>query len=189
MSRFQEGSLLRLKRKTGSDAWVFRWYEEINGERKYRKSVIGKVDKLPTRHAAEDAILSLRCNINLEQRAPETVSELITHYRKHELVPERKAFATIESTGHYLKRHIEANFGSKRLLEIRTIDVEMWLHALNYAPGTRSKIRDIMSALFNRAMRYEWMDRNPITKMRTSAKRLRETDVLTPAEFAALLPS
>jgi hypothetical protein len=29
---------------------------------------------------------------------------------------------------------------------------------------------------------------NPITKVRTSAKRLRETDVLTPAEFAALLP-
>src|SRR5271165_5484231 len=37
-------------------------------------------------------------------------------------------------------------------------------------------------------MRHEWMDRNPITKVRTSAKRLRETDVLTPAEFAALLP-
>jgi hypothetical protein len=31
-------------------------------------------------------------------------------------------------------------------------------------------------------------DDNPITKVRTSAKRLRETDVLTPAEFAALLP-
>ena len=188
MSRFQEGSLLRLKRKTGPDAWVFRWYEEINGERKYRKSVIGTVDRLPTRHDAEGAILSLRRNINSEQRAPETVSELIAHYRKHELVPERKAFATIESTGHYLKRHIEAKFGSKRLLEIRTVDVEKWLHSLNYAPGTRSKIRNIMSALFNHAMRHEWMDRNPITKVRTSAKRLRETDVLTPAEFAALLP-
>ncbi len=188
MSRFQEGSLLRLKRKTGPDAWVFRWYEEISGERKYRKSVIGTVDRLPTRHDAEGAILSLRRNINSEQRAPETVSELITHYRKHELVPERKAFATIESTGHYLKRHIEAKFGSKRLLEIRTVDVEKWLHSLNYAPGTRSKIRNIMSALFNHAMRHEWMDRNPITKVRTSAKRLRETDVLTPAEFAALLP-
>lgn len=45
-----------------------------------------------------------------------------------------------------------------------------------------------MSALFNHAMRHEWIDRNPITKVRTSAKRLRETDVLTPAEFAALVP-
>jgi integrase len=68
------------------------------------------------------------------------------------------------------------------------VDVEKWLHSLNYAPGTRSKIRNIMSALFNHAMRHEWIDRNPITKVRTSSKRLRETDILTPAEFAALIP-
>ena len=188
MSRIQEGSLLRLKRKTGPDAWVFRWYDESNGERKYRKTVIGTVDRLPTRHAAEGAILAFRRNINSELRVPETVSDLITHYRKHELVPERKAFATIQATGIYLKRHVETNWGSKRLQEIRTVDVEKWLHSLNYAPGTRSKIRNIMSALFNHAMRHEWIDRNPITKVRTSSKRLRETDILTPAEFAALIP-
>ncbi len=188
MSRIQEGSLLRLKRKTGPDAWVFRWYDESNGERKYRKTVIGTVDRLPTRHAAEGAILAFRRNINSELRVPETVSDLITHYRKNELVPERKAFATIQATGIYLKRHVETNWGSKRLQEIRTVEVEKWLHSLNYAPGTRSKIRNIMSALFNHAMRHEWIDRNPITKVRTSSKRLRETDVLTPAEFAALIP-
>ncbi len=179
---------MRLKRKTGPDAWVFRWYDESNGERKYRKTVIGTVDRLPTRHAAEGAILAFRRNINSELRVPETVSDLITHYRKHELVPERKAFATIQATGIYLRRHVETNWGSKRLQEIRTVDVEKWLHSLNYAPGTRSKIRNIMSALFNHAMRHEWIDRNPITKVRTSSKRLRETDVLTPAEFAALIP-
>ncbi len=179
---------MRLKRKTGPDAWVFRWYDENNGERKYRKTVIGTVDRLPTRHAAEGAILAFRRNINSELRVPETVSDLITHYRKHELVPERKAFATIQATGIYLKRHVETNWGSKRLQEIRTVDVEKWLHSLNYAPGTRSKIRNIMSALFNHAMRHEWIDRNPITKVRTSSKRLRETDILTPAEFAALIP-
>ena len=179
---------MRLKRKTGPDAWVFRWYDESNGERKYRKTVIGTVDRLPTRHDAEGAILAFRRNINSEHRVPETVTDLITHYRKHELVPERKAFATIQATGIYLKRHVETNWGSKRLQEIRTVDVEKWLHSLNYAPGTRSKIRNIMSALFNHAMRHEWIDRNPITKVRTSSKRLRETDILTPAEFAALIP-
>ena len=44
-----------------------------------------------------------------------------------------------------------------------------------------------MSAVFNHAIRHEWMHRNPITKVRASAKRLREPDVLTPAEFAALM--
>ena len=82
MSRFQEGSLLRLKRKTGPDSWVFRWYDESSGERKYRKIVVGTVDRLPTRHDAEGAVLSLRRNINAEHKSPETVTELIAHYRQ-----------------------------------------------------------------------------------------------------------
>ena len=44
-----------------------------------------------------------------------------------------------------------------------------------------------MSAVFNHAIRHEWTHRNPITKVRASSKRLREPDVLTPAEFAALV--
>ncbi len=187
MSRFQEGSLLRLKRKTGPDSWVFRWYDESNGTRRYRKIVVGTVDRLPTRHDAEGAVLTLRRNINSELQTPETVTELITHYRQHELVLDRKAFATIEATKIYLKRHIDPKWGAKRLTEVRTVEVEKWIHSLNYSPGTRTKIRNIMSALFNHAMRHEWLGQNPISKVRTSAKRLRETDVLTPAEFAALL--
>jgi integrase len=73
------------------------------------------------------------------------------------------------------------------LSDIRTVDVELWLHTLQYAPGTRSKIRNIMSAVFNHAIRHEWMDRNPITKVRVSAKRLREPDVLSPGELAPLI--
>jgi hypothetical protein len=69
MSRLQEGSLLRLKRKTGPDAWVFRWYDESDGTRRYRKTVVGTVDRLRTRHDAETAVLSLRRNINAEQRS------------------------------------------------------------------------------------------------------------------------
>ena len=78
-------------------------------------------------------------------------------------------------------------WGATYLTNVRTVDVELWLHSLIFAPGTRSKIRNIMSALFNNAIRHEWMDQNPITKVRASAKRLREPDVLTPAEFASLI--
>ena len=41
MSRMQQGSLLRLKRKAGPDVWVFRWYDETNGTRTYRKRTLG----------------------------------------------------------------------------------------------------------------------------------------------------
>ena len=44
-----------------------------------------------------------------------------------------------------------------------------------------------MSAVFTHGIRYEWFHHNPISKVRCSAKRLREPDVLTPEEFQALL--
>jgi len=49
------------------------------------------------------------------------------------------------------------------------------------------KIRNILSAIFSHGIRHEWITFSPITKFRTSAKRLREPDVLTPGEFHALL--
>jgi len=78
MNRLQEGSLLRLKRKNGPDTWVFRWYDESNGTRRYRKTVVGTVERLRTRHDAETAVLSLRRHINAEQKSPETVSVRLT---------------------------------------------------------------------------------------------------------------
>jgi integrase len=188
MNRLQQGSLLKLKRKGGPDVWVFRWYDESNGARTYRKRVIGSVVRFPNRRDAEKVVETLRPNINSESKSPETVNELVTHYRAHELTADRKAYATIEANSLYLTKHISPKWGTVLLQDVRTIDVEKWLYTMTLAPGTRSKIRNIMSAVFNHAIRNEWMERNPISKVRTSAKRLREPDVLSPAEFAALLP-
>ncbi len=187
MSRLQQGSLLKLKRKVGPDVWVFRWYEETNGTRTYRKRTLGTVARYPHLRDAEKAADALRNAINSEFTVPETVTELVTHYRNHELTEDKKAYATVEANTHYLKNHIVPKWGAFYLTDIRTVDVELWLHTLQYAPGTRSKIRNIMSAVFNHAIRHEWMDRNPITKVRVSAKRLREPDVLSPAELASLI--
>jgi integrase len=187
MSRLQQGSLLKLKRKAGPDVWVFRWYEETNGTRTYRKRTLGTVARYPHLRDAEKAADALRNTINAEFTVPETVTELVTHYRSHELTEDKKAYATVEANTHYLTNHIVPKWGALYLSDIRTVDVELWLHTLQYAPGTRSKIRNIMSAVFNHAIRHEWIDRNPITKVRVSAIRLREPDVLSPAEIASLI--
>jgi site-specific recombinase XerD len=128
---------------------------------------------MPQRRDAEKAVASFRANINAEVRLPETVSDLTAHYLKHELTADKKAYATIEATTIYLARHVVPKWGAKHLSDVRTVEVEEWLHSLDYAPATKSKIRNIMSALFNHAIRQEWMDRNPISKVRASAKRLR----------------
>lgn len=187
MSRIQQGSLLKLKRKSGPDVWVLRWYDETGGTRTYRKRTLGNVIRYPHLRDAEKAADALRNTINSEFIVPENIAELVTHYREHELTEEKKAYATIEANTHYLTNHIVPKWGAVYLHDVRTVDVELWLHSLVFAPGTRSKIRNIMSAVFNHAIRHEWMDRNPISKVRTSAKRLREPDVLSPTEIASLL--
>ena len=46
------------------------------------------------------------------------------------------------------------------------VAVEEWLDSIKRAKGTRAKIRNIMSGIFHHAMRYEWVERNPIKLVR-----------------------
>jgi integrase len=187
-TKYQQGSLMRVKNKTTPDTWFFRYYEDQDGRRVHRNIRIGSVREFPHRRDAEKAVHALRATINSGVRSPETVNDLIAHYKKHELTTERKAFATIEAHTSYLKLHIAPKWGESRLSEVRTVKVEQWLDSLPLAPGTRTKIRNIMSAVFSHGIRQEWFHLNPMTKVRCSAARLKEPDLLTPDEFRSLLP-
>lgn len=186
-NRFQNGSLQLVKNKKADDSWFFRYYEDAAGKRVHRNIRIGSVRELPRRRDAEKAVLSLRSTINTGVRSPETVNDLVAHYRKHELTLERKAFATVEAHDSYLNLHILPKWKDYRLSEVKTVFVEQWLESLDLAPATKTKIRNIMSAVWSHGIRHEWFSFNPISKVRTSAKRLREPDVLTPSEFQVLL--
>ncbi len=185
--RFQHGSLIRVKNKSTDDTWFLRFYEEVQGKRIYRKRRIGTVKEMPHRRDAEKAALSLRAKINSEVRSPETVDDLIAHYKKYELTTERKAFSTVEVNKSFIRLYVAPTWGSVKLSDVRTVAVEKWLSSLQKSPATRTKIKAVFSALFSHAIRHEWVTTNPIRAVRSSAKRLREKDVLDPAEFAALL--
>jgi len=57
------------------------------------------------------------------------------------------------------------------------------------ANPTKAKIRNLMSVLFNHAIRHEWLEqeRNPILLVRQGAKRQRIPEWLEPEELSALL--
>src|SRR5579884_146277 len=165
--RYQNGCLYREKRKTGPDVWVFRYRDQ----RVNRKEQIGTVEQYPTRKAAMKACEQLRANINLERRVPRTVAELVFHYQQHEL-PNKTPYTQEVYTG-YLKTWILPKWSGQSLSDVRTIAVEAWLPTLPLANGTRAKLRNLMHALFNHAMRWEFFERNPITLVRQSAKRER----------------
>jgi site-specific recombinase XerD len=104
-----------------------------------------------------------------------------------ELTRERKAFSTIDNHRLLFKRYIEPRWGHLRLGAIRTVEVEEWLHSLPLAPASKAKLKCVMAVLYNHAIRHEWLTFNPISRVRTSQKRLRDRDVLAPEEFQELV--
>ncbi len=182
--RYQVGCLYRESRKAGPDVWAFRYRDGQSN----RKEIIGTVEQFPTRKAAMKGCELLRANINRDARSPRSVAELVAHYIDKELAADgNKAHSTREVYGSYIKTWILPKWGQHSLSDVRTVAVEAWLGTLPLANGSRAKIRNVMSAIFSHAIRYEWLSRNPITLVRQSAKRERLPDVLTAEEVGALL--
>jgi len=120
---------------------------------------------------------------------------LIDHYVITELSSNqiRNSYATQVIYREFLIRWIKPRWGNFNLVDVRTIAVETWLRELRRRDGeelansTKAKIRNFMSVLFNHAIRYEWLERNPITLVRQSAQRRSNPPVLEPEEVRCLL--
>jgi len=208
---YQRGSLRRIRRKDGTTVWVYRWREtQIDSTRKRRAIIVGAVEDYPTESLAQAAVDSLRLTIN--QSVPQelikdiSVETLVNHYREHELPDifykenpekvlddERKSYSTQDTYNGYLRKWILPRWRSYRLSEVKAVEVERWLKTLCFpdgvplAKGSKAKIRNIMSALYSHAIRWEWVTGNPITSVRQSAKREKVPEVLTVDELIKLL--
>jgi hypothetical protein len=120
-TRYQQGSLKKIKRKGGREVWVFRWREtRTDGTRRSRKLVVGSVEEFPTERRAWLVVDSLRLNMNRDlcegAQAPQTVMDLIRHYESTELADDSDtiAYSTKEVYKANLKNWIEPreDFGS-----------------------------------------------------------------------------
>jgi integrase len=184
--RYQNGSIRREARKQGAAVWTLRWREtDAHGHAIRRKEIVGTVDEYPTKASAQKACEFLRSTINRETRTPRTIAELVTHYTEKEL-PNKTPY-TQEVYEGYISKWITPKWGSYSLSDVRTVGVESWLGTLNLSNGSRAKVRNMLSAIYAHAMRWEFFDRNPITHVRQTAKRQRTPDVLTADELKALL--
>lgn len=198
-TRIQRGGVNLDVSSSGKKVWVFRWREtRPDGRRAPRKKVIGTLEAYPTKKAAENAARGVR--LNLVDRGSAAMvriimKELVEHFSEHELVDrgeEGRAYSTRDRCQSVLKCWVLPRWGKTAIDQIRTVAVEDWLRSLPLAKGTRSKIRNTMSVLFNHAIRWEFTDRNPITGpvrgsgVRQSAKREHIPDLLEVAEFQRL---
>lgn len=199
-TRYQQGTLDRVKRKEGPDCWIFRWREtDDNGKRVRRNKVIGTVEEYPTETKAMIAADALRLTINAESTEAAqhavSVAALVKHFKELELGPvkeedeeEGRAYSTRSTYTDILDFHVVPKWGEKKLHEVRAVAVEKWLRQLKLARGSKAKIRSIMSVLFNHAIRHEFLPQgtNPITMVRQSGKRMKSPDILEVSELVAL---
>jgi integrase len=134
-----------------------------------------------------------------------------------------RAWATRDRYESYLNRWIAPRWGREELDSIKTPIVEEWLEDLKFdpnwrlkkrsysfegesakrpkkrdemqvlSPASKTRIRDLMSVLFNHAIRWGFTDRNPISGpvkgsgVRQGSKRQRIPDILDVSEMQALI--
>jgi integrase len=142
----QQGSLIRSGRKRGPDVWQFRWADRgLCGKRIYRKRVIGTVCQYPDAASARKAVTGLlrELNANALQRyhLPMTIGEVCDHFVQRELTKDNswRSHSTKKTYQAYLKRWVIPHWGSRRLSEVRTTEVEFWLRSLPMAKSSCAK--------------------------------------------------
>jgi integrase len=160
--------------------------------------VIGTLEEYPTKKAAEKAARGFRLDLvdqGSEALVQITMKELVDHFSEHEQVDkgeEGRAYSTRDRCESVLNCWILPRWGKTAIDQIRTVAVEDWLRSIPRAKGTRSKIRNTMSALYNHAIRWDFTGKNPITGpvrgsgVRQSSKRERIPDLLGIEEFQLL---
>jgi len=192
----QDGSVSIESRKRGPDVWCFRWREPgADGRRIHRRIVLGTAEDLKSLASARRMVIGLSREINMNdirlRKQSITLADLSRHYQQRELADRnsRIAYSTKRAYAGYLGKWIEPRWGRYALSDIRATEVELWLSNLDRAPGTRSKIRNTMSLLFNHGRRHDLCERNPIQWVRQSAKRRTAPDILTTNEVQMLLAS
>lgn len=167
--------------------------ETVEGDKIYRRRLIGTIDQIPDLEAARKAARLLLPDLNAKKASSGassmTVAQLCSHFDQRELCLTNtwRSYSTKSIYKVYLNRWVIPRWGERLLSNVRTIEVESWLRSLPVARSTCAKIRNVMSVLFNHACRYEFFDRNPIRLVRQSAKRRSPPVVLTPGEIRALL--
>jgi integrase len=219
-ARSQKGSLCMSVNGSGTQVWIFRWWETMtDGRRVRKKRQVGTLDQYKTEAAAEKAVRNWRLTLSANQGGTisgVTMKAVIDHFREKELVDkgeDGRAWSTRDRYEANLNSWIEPRWGKEELTAIKAPLVEEWLRMLHQkprkgkgpqslaverelkplAPASKAKIRNLMSVLFNHAIRWDVTDRNPISGpnkgagVRQSSKRVSIPDILEVSEMRAIV--
>jgi len=156
--------MLRKEKRAIGTVWVFRWSEEVNGQRHQHKDVIGTTKEFPTEAAANREADRLRCRLNENKQYLSlkaiTFGELTNHYLNHEL--SRLSKSTRNANKRYIKNWIEPDWHGHLACGMKTMQIQEWLDKIQRPDGTKLKIKNVMSTIFSHGVRWELVERNPV---------------------------
>jgi len=115
-----------------------------------------------------------------------TVGALIDRFMA-EYAPKRCRKLTQSTYRSLFKNHIRPTWERKLVANVKTMAVEEWLESYPHSRQIKSHARNLMHTLFQAALRWEIVERNPIDLVRQSRKRMKTPRTLTPVEFKTLL--
>jgi integrase len=200
IARYQDGSIVRVRRAKGPDVWVYRFRSaaDADGNRKHYSRILGSVKDYPKKADAKRAAENLRVEINAaEQKAGRmTVRDAWGHFQLYELHNPNvgRTPSTIAGYLDYFKSWILPHWGDTALDDVRAVKMESWLGSLDLAPASKAKIRNLLSSLFSHCIRHELYTgsnpnapANPMSSVRQSAKRLKEPETFTIEEMSAII--
>jgi len=164
-----------------------RYY--VGGERKH--ATIGTLGEFPSESTARKSpkVQALLAAANADSPlvgGAITVGVLIARYEKDEM-PGR--YSTSSSYRSYLDCHIKPKWADTLVSDVKSMAVEQWLNKLELAPKTKSHIKQLLHVVFACAMRWELVERNPLSLVRVKggSKRSERPRILEVAEFGRLI--
>jgi integrase len=196
--RQSTGFFSTISRKSGN-VLVYRWQGRgPDGTPRKHKRVLGWAKDFRSQAAAWREVKRLGLGQRMEG-APCNFQNLADHWLETECPKDdvdpngRRAFSTRDNYRSYLRKWILPQWGSFALEEIKAVAVERWLSTLNLesgyplAPGTKKKIRDVMHLIYEHSIRWEWMDRNPLSAVRQGGQRQSTPRRLSLSELSILI--
>lgn len=161
---------------------VFFYYEDFTGKRK-QKHKRGFRTKKEAAAWAEQFIAQQSHNLDMTFRS---FWEL---YRSD--MSKRLRENTVRSKDYIVELKILPYFGEKKIAEITAADIRFWQNELmkqKYAPTYLKTIHNQLSAIFNYAMRYYDLPRNPCVQAGSIGKgKAGEMDFWTQEEFETFI--
>jgi integrase len=144
VTRFQEGSIARVKRAKGPDVWVYRYRQDVDGRRLHRSRVLGTVKEYKSKTDAKRAAENLRIEVNAaDGRARRmTLEDAWGHFQLHELhdAGSDRSPTTIAGYLDYFKSQILPTWKDVSVDDVKAVAVEKWLCPTRTPPRRRSEI-------------------------------------------------